>query len=252
MRFKNKVVLITGAGGKIGTEAARLLAEEGALLALVDVNLDTIKKVSSELDIEEDRIIVLKADVTKESDVKSYVIATIEKFGRIDCFFNTADIEGKKASLIDYPVEMFEAVMNVNVKGTFLGLKYVLSEMKKAGKGSIVSTASIESLLGGQSMVAYNTSKHAVIGLTKVAANEAAEFGIRVNALAHGIFSTKDSSKESAEPKKDEEEALVARVPLGRIAAPDEIVKVALFLLSDEASYVTNSIYTVDGGSTIY
>lgn len=253
MRFKNKVVLITGAAGKIGTAIAHLLAAEGALLALVDVKLDAVKKLSTELKIDDERFIILKADVTKESDVKAYVVATIEKFGRIDCFFNNADIDGKKASLTDYPVEMFEAVMNVNVKGTFLGLKYVMIEMKKAGKGSIVNTVSIEGLLGGHCMVAYNTSKHAVIGLTKVAANEAAEFGIRVNVLAQGkVLPNGNNAEEPSKQKDDENEASEIRIPLRRTATPNEIAKVALFLLSDDASYVTNSIYTVDGGITVF
>ncbi|MFB5676801.1 SDR family NAD(P)-dependent oxidoreductase [Paenibacillus terreus] len=251
-KFDGKVVIITGAAGGIGKATAKKLAEQGASLALVDLNLDAVKQVISELGLDDSRALALQANVAKEEEVKAYVDAAVEKFGKIDGFFNNAGVEGTTANVEDYPKETFDLVMSVNVKGAFLGLKYVVPVMKKQGYGSIVNTSSGAGLIGSPGFVAYNSSKHAVIGMTKVVALEAAPHGVRVNAVAPGVINTrmmrqieKNTVPEDAEGAR---KAFGAAVPMGRYGEAEEVANVAVFLLSDDASYVSQSIYTVDGG----
>ena len=251
-KFENKVVIITGAAGGIGKVTAKKLADEGAKLSLVDLNLEAVQQVITELGLDDSRAIALQADVSKEEDVKAYVDATVEKFGRIDGFFNNAGIEGKTFNVEDYPTEIFEAVLNVNVKGAFLGLKYVVPVMKEQKYGSIVNTASGAGIIGSPGIVGYNTSKHAVIGMTKVFALETARYGVRVNAVAPGVINTRmmRQIEENTLPGQGEKviETFSSAVPMGRYGEPEEVANVVLFLLSDDASYVSQSIYTVDGG----
>lgn len=251
-KFENKVVIITGAAGGIGKVTAKKLADEGAKLSLVDLNLEAVQQVITELGLDDSRAIALQADVSKEEDVKAYVDATVEKFGRIDGFFNNAGIEGKTFNVEDYPTEIFEAVLNVNVKGAFLGLKYVVPVMKEQKYGSIVNTASGAGIIGSPGFVGYNSSKHAVIGMTKVVALETASYGVRVNAVAPGVINTRmmRQIEENTLPGQGEKviETFSSAVPMGRYGEPEEVANVVLFLLSDDASYVSQSIYTVDGG----
>lgn len=251
-KFENKVVIITGAAGGIGKVTAKKLADEGAKLSLVDLNLEAVQQVITELGLDDSRAIALQADVSKEEDVKAYVDATVEKFGRIDGFFNNAGIEGKTFNVEDYPTEIFEAVLNVNVKGAFLGLKYVVPVMKEQKYGSIVNTASGAGIIGSPGFVGYNSSKHAVIGMTKVVALETASYGVRVNAVAPGVINTRmmRQIEENTLPGQGEKaiETFSSAVPMGRYGEPEEVANVVLFQLSDDASYVSQSIYTVDGG----
>ncbi|MFF2885864.1 SDR family NAD(P)-dependent oxidoreductase [Paenibacillus sp. NPDC057967] len=251
-KFDGKVIIITGAAGGIGKVTAQKLAEQGASLALVDLKLDAVQAVISELGLDEGRAIALQANVAKEDEVKAYVDATLDKFGKIDGFFNNAGIEGITANVEDYPTEIFEMVLNVNVKGAFFGLKYVVPTMKKQGYGSIVNTASGAGLIGSPGFVGYNSSKHALIGMTRVVALETAPFGVRVNAVAPGVINTrmmrqieKNTVPQNAEGAR---KAFGAAVPMGRYGEAEEVANVAIFLLSDDSSYVTQSIYTVDGG----
>lgn len=251
-KFDGKVILITGAAGGIGKATAKKLAEQGAKLALVDLNIEAVKQVISELGMDDSSALALQANVANEEEVKAYVNAAVEKFGNIDGFFNNAGIEGITAYVEDYPTETFELVFNVNVKGAFLGLKYVVPVMKKQGYGSIVNTSSGAGLIGAPGFVGYNSSKHAVIGMTKVVALEAAPFGVRVNAVAPGVINTrmmrqieKNTVPQDAEGAR---KAFGAAVPMGRYGEAEEVANVAVFLLSDDASYVSQSIYTVDGG----
>lgn len=251
-KFDGKVIIITGAAGGIGRVTANKLAEQGASLALVDLDLEAVKQVVTELGLDNSRAIALQANVAKEEEVQAYVEATIEKFGKIDGFLNNAGVEGITAQVEDYPTDTFDLVLSVNVKGAFLGLKYVVPVMKKQGSGSIVNTASVAGLIGAPGLLAYNTSKHAVIGMTRVVALEAAPFGVRVNAVAPGVINTRmmRQIEENTVPGNAEgaRQAFSAAVPMGRYGEAEEVANVASFLLSDDASYVTQSIYTVDGG----
>ena len=194
------------------------------------------------------------ADVTRSADVKAYVKATIEKFGRIDCFFNNAGIEGKVSPTADYDEAVFDAVISVNVKGVFLGLRHVLPEMIRQGGGAVVNTASVAGLVGTPGMSAYVASKHAVIGLTKTAAGEVARQGIRVNAVCPGPVDTRmiHALEEQLAPGNaaSVEERYKSAIPSGRYTTAEEIANMVLFLCSDLASNTTGGQFVVDGGRT--
>mgnify|MGYP001458503826 FL=1 len=251
MRFEEKVVIITGAAGGIGKEIARKLASEGAKLTLVDLNLEGVKAVAEELNLGEDRVLTLKADVSKEEDVKNYVDQTVAKFGRIDGFANNAGVEGPAKPIEEITEKDFDFVYNINVKGAFYGIKYVLPVMKEQKSGSIVNTASVAGLIGSPLMMLYNSSKHALMGINKVAAIEAAPYNVRVNSVNPGVINTQMmrqiESKVAPDAAEAAQSAYQEAVPMKRYGEPQEVANVVAFLLSDDASYVSSSSYTVDG-----
>ncbi|KYG90584.1 glucose 1-dehydrogenase [Metasolibacillus sp. FSL H7-0170] len=250
-RFEDKVVIITGAAGGIGKEIARKLAGEGAKLALVDLNEGALHEVMTELELPEDKTLLVKADVSKEADVKNYVEQTLAKFGKIDGFANNAGVEGPAKPLEELTEQDFDFVYSINVKGAFFGIKYVLPVMKQQKQGSIVNTASVAGLIGSPNMLLYNSSKHALMGINKVAAIEAAPFNVRVNTVNPGVINTQMMRhiEEKVAPGASEaaRAAYNDAVPLKRYGEPEEVANVVAFLLSDESSYVSSSSYTVDG-----
>lgn len=252
MDFKGKVVIITGAAGGIGKAIASKLAKKQAKLVLVDLSEEAIQMVKEELQLSEANSLIVKADVSKESDVKNYVDQTIEKFGRIDGFVNNAGVEGPAKNIEDITEKDFDFVYGINVKGVFFGLKYVLPIMKEQKSGSIVNTSSVAGLIGSPNMMLYNSSKHAVMGMNKVAAIEAAPFHVRVNTVNPGVINTRmmRQIEENVAPGAAEaaRTAYNDAVPMKRYGEPEEVANVVVFLLSDEASYVSSSSYTVDGG----
>src|SRR5262245_58062196 len=178
MDFTGKVALITGGGNGIGRAAAAGFAKHGAKVVVVDLDGAAAEATAGIIRQGGGEALAVKADVTKSSEVKAYVKATLDKYGRIDCFFNNAGIEGKVAPIAEYDEAAFDAVLGVNVKGVFLGLRHVLPEMIRQKSGAIVNTASVAGLVGTPGMPAYVASKHAVLGLTKSAAGEVARQGI--------------------------------------------------------------------------
>src|SRR5690606_28811027 len=168
-RMQDKTIVITGGSGGIGKATAKRFLDEGASVVLVDIDQAGLDATAKELDAGE-RVLTVQADVTDEADVKRYTDAAIKAFGRIDAFLNNAGIEGQVAPLHEQPLEMFDKVMAINVRGAYLGLKHVLPHMYKAGAGSVINTSSISGLQGTPDILPYVTSKHAVSGMTKVAA----------------------------------------------------------------------------------
>ena len=252
MDFTGKVAVVTGGGNGIGRAACLGFAQRGARVVVVDRDGDAAEAVAAE--IGKKFAIACTADVTRTADVAGYVKAALDTFGAIDCFHNNAGIEGKVAPTAEHDEAAFDAVIGVNVKGVFLGLRHVLPVMIRQKRGAVVNTASIAGLVGSPGMPAYVASKHAVIGLTKVAAAEVGPLGIRVNAVCPGPIDTRmirDLSRQvSPNNPESVEERYTAGIPLRRYGTAEEVANVVLFLCSDLAGNVTGAQYVVDGGRT--
>ncbi|HLB96771.1 MAG TPA: SDR family oxidoreductase, partial [Acetobacteraceae bacterium] len=194
----------------------------------------------------------VQADVTKSGSVRDYVEKTIAAYGRIDCFFNNAGIEGKIAPVQDYDDDMFDRVIAVNLRGVFLGMKHVVPVMLRQGSGAIVNTASTAALFGTPGMSAYTASKHGVLGLTKVAASDVADQGVRINAICPGPVETRMMRSLESQRNPTDPEAVhaanSASAPTGRYTLPEEIAGAVLYLCSDLAGNVTGTQLVVDGG----
>jgi NAD(P)-dependent dehydrogenase (short-subunit alcohol dehydrogenase family) len=253
IRLDGKVAVVTGAAGVIGTAAMRLLAERGARVVAVDRKAQELQTAIRDLPASAEAFAV-SADVTDEAEVADYVRATLDKFGTIDVFYNNAGVEGDIAPITKYSLATFRRVLDVNVVGVFLGLKHVLPVMLKQNKGSIINTASIAGVIGSPDIAVYTASKHAVIGLTKSAALECTATGVRVNCVCPGLIDSRMLSAiiEGRNPGNAPvpNERIVERIPARRLGQPFEVASIVAFLASDEASYVSGSAYTVDGGRT--
>lgn len=244
------VTVITGAAGGIGLALVRRLHGQDHRVVLVDLDQAALERAAQAADLNPARILLVAADVSREDEVERYVAAALERFGRIDAFANNAGIEGAPALIEEQTVEMLDRLYAVNVRGVFLGLKHVLRVMKGQGSGAIVNLSSLAGIMGAPTHGAYVMSKHAVIGLTRTAAAEAAAAGVRVNAVLPGAINTemmRRIERDSGDPASTEAGNRAA-TPLGRYGEPEEIAAVIAFLLSPEASYVTGSLYTADGG----
>ena len=253
IRLDGMVAIVTGAAGVIGTATLALLAERGAHIVAVDRNAQELKTAIRDLPASA-RALAVTADVTREDEVAEYVRAAVDAFGTIDVFHNNAGIEGDIAPITKYSLATFRRVLDVNVVGVFLGMKHVLPVMLKQNKGSIINTASIAGLIGSPDIAVYSASKHAVIGLTKSAAQECAATGVRVNCVCPGLVDSRMLSAiiEGRNPGNAPvpNERIVERIPARRLGLASEVASIVAFLASDEASYVSGSAYTVDGGRT--
>ena len=251
IRLDGSVAVVTGAAGVIGTAAIRLLAERGAKIVAVDRRPQDLQAAIRDLPASAQPLAVT-ADVTREEEVAGYVRAAVDRFGTIDVFYNNAGVEGDIAPITRYSLEAFRKVIDVNVIGVFLGLKHVLPVMLKQNRGSIINTASIAGLIGSPDLAAYSASKHAVIGLTKSAALECTTTGVRVNCVCPGLIDSRMLSAiiERRNPGHAPvaNEKIVDRIPARRFGQASEVASIVAFLASDEASYVSGSAYTVDGG----
>lgn len=257
MRLENKACVITGAGSGIGRASAVKFAKEGANLILVDIDREgleeTLKGINTITSCQE--VYLVTADVSHEEEVQGYLNTSLEKFGKIDVLLNNAGVVGPNSKLEDIHMDDVEKVLNVNLKGVFLGLKHALKMMKRQRSGAIVNTASRAGILGVANVSVYVATKHSVVGLTKNAAIEYAQYGIRINALCPGFTNT-EMAKATAEklypghPQKYYDEKS-AHIPARRCAEPEEMANVAAFLASDEASYIHGQAIIVDGGQSI-
>jgi NAD(P)-dependent dehydrogenase (short-subunit alcohol dehydrogenase family) len=253
IRLDGKVAVVTGAAGVIGRATMQLLAERGARIVAVDRSERDLQAAIGDLPASAQALAV-SADVTSEDEVADYVRTAVDKFGTIDVFHNNAGVEGDIAPITKYSLETFRRVLDVNVVGVFLGMKHVLPVMLKHNRGSIINTASIAGLIGSPDIAVYTASKHAVIGLTKTAAVECAATGVRVNCVCPGLIDSRMLSAivEGRNPGNAPvpNERIVERIPARRLGEASEVASIVAFLGSDEASYVSGSAYTVDGGRT--
>jgi NAD(P)-dependent dehydrogenase (short-subunit alcohol dehydrogenase family) len=254
MQFKDKVAVITGAGNGIGRATALAFAAREAKVVVVDRNGEDAERTVATIRQQGGEARHHVADVTKSADVAAYVRAALDAYGRIDCFFNNAGIEGKLAAIVDMDEKAFDDVINVNVKGVFLGLHHVLPVMLAQKSGAVVNTASVAGLVGTPGMAHYVASKHAVIGLTKSAAGEMARSGVRVNAVCPGPIDTRMIHSIEAQINPSDPASVEASyhkaLPLGRYGTVEEIADIVLFLCSDMASNVNGAQFVADGGRT--
>ncbi len=253
MKLKNRVAVITGGAGDIGLETARLFLKEGAAgILLVDLEQDSLKKAAGKLS--SDRVKICAADVSQSEDVKRYTEQAVREFGRIDILFLNAGIEGTVKPICDYPEEIFDKVMAVNTKGSWLGIKYAFPYLRKSGGGSVIINSSVSGFQGTANVSAYCTSKHALVGLMRTAALEGAEYNIRVNSIHPSPVDNRmmRSLEEQFSPGNAEEvkKGFEKMIPLKRYAANDEIADLVLFLASDESRFITGAPIPVDGGLT--
>ena len=254
MRLENKVALITGGAAGIGLATARRFVAEGAKVFLVDVQEQALVDAVDELGDRQSAACV--ADVTDEGQVKDYVRQAVERFGKIDVFFNNAGIEGEVSGLTEYSTETFDRVMAVNVRGAWLGLKHVIPEMLKSGGGSIICTSSMAGLKGTPKLSPYVASKHAVVGMMKSAALEYAAKNIRINTINPAPIATRmiESIESGYAPGAEDKikEKMTAGVPMRRYGQPEEVADLVLFLASDDSSYTTGTCFPIDGGMSAF
>jgi NAD(P)-dependent dehydrogenase (short-subunit alcohol dehydrogenase family) len=250
MRLLSKVAIITGAGSGIGREAALRFAREGANVLVADLNQEGGRKVVEEIETLEGKAAYIPVDVSKESDVRDMVHAAEAMFGKLDIIMNNAGIfPDADASVTNTSEETWDQVMNINLKGVFFGCKHAIPAMLRGGGGSIVNVASFVALMGAAvPQIAYTASKGAVLSMTREIAVEFARKNIRANALCPGPVETPLLNAILSDPEKRNRR--LVHIPPGRFARAQEIANAALFLASDESSFVNGTAFLVDGGIT--
>jgi NAD(P)-dependent dehydrogenase (short-subunit alcohol dehydrogenase family) len=244
----NKVVLITGGASGIGEATAMKFANEGVKVVISDIQEEKGKKLVDRIKQKGGDAIFIRADVSNEDDVRSMIRKVVDQYGRLDYAFNNAGVEGEQSPTHEATMENFNKVMNINVKGVWLCMKYEIEQMLKQGEGgAIVNTASVAGLVGFQGLSHYTASKHAVIGFTRTAALDYGEKGIRVNAVCPGVIDTPMVERAFGEDKDD----LAETKPIGRLGQPEEIASAVFFLCSEEASFVHGHPLVIDGGYVV-
>lgn len=254
MTLKGKSAIITGGAGGIGMATAQMYLDEGVSgVLLVDLNEDALLEAKKILASE--KVHVFAADVSKADQVKAYTDKAAELFGQLDIVFLNAGFEGVVKPLSEYPEDVFDKVLSVNVKGVWLGIKYAFPYLQKSGGGSVIITASVAGLRGTAQMMAYTASKHAVIGVMRVAALEGAPHQIRVNTIHPGPVDNRmmRSLEDGFAPGGGEQvkKGFEGMIPLGRYASNDDIANLATFLADDKSKYITGATYLIDGGFTV-
>ena len=247
-RLENKVAIITGGAGGMGASHAKRFVEEGAKVVVADLASSNAKSFTSELG---ENAIFIETEVTEESSWENLVKKTIETFGKIDILVNNAGVSTAVSPVEDTPLEEFKRVVNINQVGVFLGMKHVIPNMKANKSGSIINISSISGLRGTKEGISYGATKFAVTGMTKGVALEVAEYGVRVNSVHPGIIKTKMTDP-AVLPEDVAKiiQAYVDKIPVKRMAEPEEVSNLVLYLASDESSYSNGAEFVVDGGST--
>jgi NAD(P)-dependent dehydrogenase (short-subunit alcohol dehydrogenase family) len=246
-QFSGKVALVTGGASGLGRVTALALAHEGARVVVADIAVDEGEATVRLIADAGGQGLFVKADVTQSNEVEAMVQATLKAYGRLDLALNNAGIDGVRARTAKYPEDVWHQVINLNLTGVFLCLKYELPVMVAQGGGVIINMSSVAGVTGFPGHAAYTASKHGVIGLTKTAALDYAKAGIRVNAICPAYTRTPMLSR-MLEQKPELEAKLIARVPLGRLGTAEEIAQAAIYLFSDAAAFITGQSLVMDGG----
>jgi NAD(P)-dependent dehydrogenase (short-subunit alcohol dehydrogenase family) len=250
-RLAGKVALITGGAGSIGLASAGAFMAEGACVMIVDLDADALEQAAAQ--VGSDALAWHAADVTVAEQVEAAVTATLERFGRLDVAFANAGVAGVVAPVTEYPLDVFERVMAVNVTGSFLVAKYGLAVMQPGG--SLIINSSVVGLTSDRGISGYATSKHALVGLMRTAAKEMAPKGIRVNSIHPGPTDNEFQHAIEVEAigasREESSKAFEQMIPLARHAAPTEIASAVLFLASDDSAFMTGATLAVDGGLSI-
>ena len=247
MRLEGKVAFISGGARGMGAAEARMFANEGAKVVIADILDDEGRQVEAQINETGGECVYLHLDVTSESNWQDAIAATTSRFGKLDILVNNAGIGGVSTLVENTTVEDWDKVMDINGKGVFLGTKAAIPEMRKAGGGSIINISSQLGIVGtGESTPQYQASKGAVRIFTKAAAIQYAKEGIRVNSVHPGPVIT--PMTEGRRSNQESYNKMLAQIPLGRFAEPEELANAVLYLASDESSYVTGSELVVDGG----
>ena len=248
-RFSGKVALVTGAASGIGRACAQLFAKEGASVVASDVTLEGGQQTVRLIEEDGGEAFFVETDVSKAAQVEALVGRAVEAYGRLDYAFNNAGIEGRMATnTADYPEEEWDRVIAINLKGVWLCMKNEIPQMLSQGAGSIVNNSSVEGLVGLEGTSAYAASKHGVVGLTKTAALEYAQSGIRVNAVCPGLIRTPMVERYTKGDAETEAQWAAIFEPVGRMGSSEEVAEAVVWLCSEAASFVTGHAMAVDGG----
>jgi NAD(P)-dependent dehydrogenase (short-subunit alcohol dehydrogenase family) len=247
-RFAGRGILVTGAGSGIGRAAAQLFANEGGRVVVVDQDENEAQATVTSIREAGGEALAIGADVSREADCRGMVERSLAAYGRLHVAFNNAGIGASGFAVADEEEVTWTRLIDVNLKGIFLAMKYEIPAMVAAGGGAIVNTASVAGLVGERGIGAYAASKHGVVGLTRTAALDYIGQGVRINAVCPGATRTRILANWFQDPKV--ESFILSRHPIGRIAEPEEIARAVLFLASDDASFVVGQALAVDGGLT--
>lgn len=245
--LENKVILVTGAGSGLGKATARVLADEGASLVLADLNAAAVGIAADELVAARKAVVAVAGDISNAADAERMVQVAVERFGRLDGAYNNAGVEDSLQPAHLTTEDDWDRVVNVDLKGTWLSMKYELAQMLAQGHGSIVNAASVLSHVANPNVPAYTSAKHGVAGLTRSAALDYARHGIRVNAVSPGAIRT-DLLQRTIDSGKVSEADYASLHPMNRLGEADEVAQAVAWLLSDRSSFVTGHCLAVDGG----
>lgn len=249
MELNNATVLITGAGSGIGRTAAIEFAERGTSVVVADVDVDGGEETVELIENAEGDAVFVKADVTDPADTQAMVDTAVDEYGRLDYAFNNAGIGGEQATVTDYSTEQWQTVIDVNLVGVFNSLHAEINQMQEQESGGVVvNMASVLGKVGFETSSAYVAAKHGVIGLTKTAALEYAESGVRVNAVTPGFIKTPLLEEGGITSDPEVLEQIESRHAMNRLGTPEEVANAVIWLSSDEASFVTGEAFAVDGG----
>ncbi len=247
-QLKGKIALVTGGSAGIGRATAQLFSREGAKVVVADINAEGGEETVQGIRDAGGEAQFVRTDISKSTEVEALLKRIIEDYGRLDCACNNAAILGEIVSVVDYTEETWDLVLETNLKGTWLCMKHEIPHMLKQGSGAIVNTTATPGLMvGGRHRCAYAASKAGIVSLTKVAASEYAEYGLRINVICPSH--TRSPMLEKVFELRPEFEAdFIAQAPMGRIAAPEEVAEGTLWLCSDASSFVTGHVLALDGG----